>query len=189
MARLGMYLLEFFGLVGMVGLVAYISWTKMALGAVLTMIGALFPQCTGDSQSGQGTVKFANASAVLKGSLRVGMVLGGIVLLIGAVLDGYEGYREKSRQRALIGIERLKDRYRSVVAEMQEEDSDQVNPEERKRSMEAYEELLDKYRSQLQDQGQDSPQHTREPEKLRCSSVANPSLNRPSNHAASFLAL
>jgi hypothetical protein len=153
--RVGMYLLQLVGLVGILGLVSYISWTKMVLGAVLTIIGALFPQGTSDVQSGQGTLKFAKASVVLKGSLRIGIVLGGIILLIGAVLDGYEGYKEKNQQRALGGIDRLSDRFRSNVAPLVEGSSTHVDPVEIRRSLEAYEKLLEQYRRLILDQKQD----------------------------------
>lgn len=81
--------LEFIGLGGLIAIFAYIPWTQMVLGAVLTMVGAFYPHSSADKAKGQGHLNSARFSALFKGSLRAGVVIAGILLIIGAVVDGY----------------------------------------------------------------------------------------------------
>ncbi len=102
MARILMYLLELVGVAGIVGLLVFIPWTKMALGAALTFLGAFFPTVRPTQTSGGGEVRWHRVLARFSGGIRVGVVLGGLVLLIGAVLAGVDGKRtaddEKERE-------------------------------------------------------------------------------------------
>ena len=66
---------------------AFITWTKVALGAALTVVGAFFPHSTSDKATGTGALKIGGASITLKGSLRVGVVLAGIALVINEGID------------------------------------------------------------------------------------------------------
>lgn len=72
----------------------------------MTMIGAFFPNISADKNQGQGEAGILKARAVLRGSLRTGVILGELILLIGAVVDGYQGYRER---RLKSSIEDLSD--------------------------------------------------------------------------------
>jgi hypothetical protein len=93
------FLLELLGVAGLVSLLAYITWTKMALGAVLTLLGAFFPSLKDARQklAGEGQVSWRGFLLKINGGIRFLVVIGGIILLIGAVLDGHEGYVKESR--------------------------------------------------------------------------------------------
>ncbi len=92
-------ILELLGLFGIVGILAFVSWTKMLLGALMTTIGAFFPNFRrGESDHGHGTISVWGMKAALRGSLRFGVVFGGIVLIIGAILDGHTGWKKAHEQ-------------------------------------------------------------------------------------------
>jgi hypothetical protein len=84
-------ILEWIGLGGVIAILAYIPWPKMVLGAVMTLLGAFYPQSSADNTKGEGSFKGASFTALFKGSLRAGVTLGGIVLIVGAIMDGYSG--------------------------------------------------------------------------------------------------
>ena len=81
-------ILEFASLGGIVVMISLVSLAKMALGAVLTLAGAFFPSKQEDKSAGQANIKFAKVTAAFKGSLRYGVIVGGVLLIIGAIIDG-----------------------------------------------------------------------------------------------------
>ena len=83
------YLLELAAAGGLIFVFAFVSWTKVALGAALTMAGVFFPHSTSDKASGTGSLKLAGVNITLRGSLRVGVLLAGLVII------GYEGIGAK----------------------------------------------------------------------------------------------
>ena len=96
MKQILLYILELLGLLGILSIIAFISWTKMLLGAALTTIGAFFPQLKSrSSEKGEGRIESHNFKATLKGTLRFGVIFAGLVLVVGAVLDGHTG-KQKS---------------------------------------------------------------------------------------------
>jgi hypothetical protein len=86
------YLLEIWGLGAIMALMVYLPWTKLALGGVLTVLGAFFPDLRGrkNLQEGTAQVRFANVLLNVSGGLRYAVVIAGIVVLIGAVADGHQ---------------------------------------------------------------------------------------------------
>jgi hypothetical protein len=94
MARAVVYLLELIGLFGLIGIVAFISWTKMILGAVLSLVGAFFPRVGGrdSADRGSGEINIQQIAIRMIGGVRVLVVIGGIILIVGSILDGHEGY-------------------------------------------------------------------------------------------------
>jgi hypothetical protein len=75
--------LEYLGLAGIIGILAFITWTKMLLGAVVTIVGAFFPSRNSDKATGTGTIKWSQFNVAFKGSLRIGVIIAGIVLIVG----------------------------------------------------------------------------------------------------------
>jgi hypothetical protein len=95
MKQIWLYILELLGLLGILGIIAFISWTKMLLGAALTAIGAFFPQLNLRSpEKGEGRIESHRFKVILKGTLRFGVVFAGLVLVVGAVLDGHTGLQK-----------------------------------------------------------------------------------------------
>jgi hypothetical protein len=95
MAKVLTYLLELGGVGGIVALLAFIPWTKLALGGVLAFLGAFFPNFGGtkvDRQGGYAQIKVLNILLKMSGGLRFGLVLAGLIVLVGAILDGHQGY-------------------------------------------------------------------------------------------------
>ena len=88
--RIVFYLLEMIGVVGIVGLLAFIPLTKVALGAALACIGAFFPTIRPVQVTGDGEVRVSRFRARFRGGVRIGVILGGLILLVGAVLTGVE---------------------------------------------------------------------------------------------------
>jgi hypothetical protein len=102
MLKLIKLFLELASLGGLIGLMAFITWTKMALGGVLAITGAFFPSPVAiDEKSNKGTteIKAWNFLIKMTGGLRFGVVVAGLILLVGAVLDGHDGYVEHQRER------------------------------------------------------------------------------------------
>jgi hypothetical protein len=131
MPRVLLYLLELIGVGGIIGLMAFIPWTKMALGGALAFLGAFFPSLKDarQSQSGDGQLTWRKVAVKFSGGVRFAVVMGGIVLLVGAVLEGHDGFtkvkevgakleaeaRTKRLQRAFERLEAQKNVTREYV--------------------------------------------------------------------------
>jgi hypothetical protein len=74
---------------GIVFLVAFVSWTKVALGAAVAIAAVFFPHATSDKASGKGSLTLAGFNITLSGSLRVGVLLAGLMII------AYEGIGAK----------------------------------------------------------------------------------------------
>ena len=98
MNRLLTHILELLGIGGLVWLLAFIPWTKMALGGALALLGAFFPTITEHSRTSveQGHITWSKLLIKFRGTVRFAVVVAGIVLIVGAVLDGYEGRERNS---------------------------------------------------------------------------------------------
>jgi hypothetical protein len=94
MSRSVSYLLELGGVGGIVSLIAFIPWTKFALGSALAVVGAFFPQLNASRNLEKGSAQITawNMLIKLSGSLRFAVVIAGLLILIGAISDGHEGY-------------------------------------------------------------------------------------------------
>jgi hypothetical protein len=127
-----MYLLELLGVAGIVGLIAFIPWTKMALGAVLAFLGAFFPTRNVAQAQGQGEVRWKQVIAKFSGGVRVGVVIAGMILLIGALLDGYQKKQaeEEMHKRTEFeeGVEQAMQRLRAVLGSRQKTSSSGALP-------------------------------------------------------------
>jgi hypothetical protein len=82
------YFVELAATSGLIFAFAFISWTKIALGSVLTVIGAFFPNSTSDKATGTGSLKLAGVNITLRGSLRVGVLIAGLVLIVNEGISG-----------------------------------------------------------------------------------------------------
>jgi hypothetical protein len=109
------WLLELLGLGGVLAAVAYISWTKMTLGCAIALIGAFFPKTRSDGAKGSGELHTKGTRAVFKGSLRVGLVLAGIVLLIGSLADSEDRYYVASLQAANQALQRSREEDNLII--------------------------------------------------------------------------
>lgn len=99
MARVVEFLLELVGLGALMSLLAFVTWTKMALGAILALAGAYFPTLRKrEDVPGSAQINLQKIAVQLRGGARFAVVIAGLVLIIGAMLDGHEGYlRQRSR--------------------------------------------------------------------------------------------
>ena len=102
MGRAALYMMERLGLIGMIGIMSYIAWTKMLLGAALSMVGAFFPRVHGHDATdrGSGKINMHKIAISMVGGVRVLVVIGGIILIVGAVLDGHTSYVEAKEKEA-----------------------------------------------------------------------------------------
>ena len=85
-------ILEYVGVAGIIGLISFVSWTKLALGAVLTFLGAFFPKAGARKESlegGNAQIKVLNIFLKMSGGLRFGVVLAGLIVLAGSLLDAH----------------------------------------------------------------------------------------------------
>ena len=87
-------LLAVVGLGGLVALLAFVPIKKAALGCILSAVGALFPQLNlapPKAEKGSGSISLGNFLRMsLNGSPRVLLVLAGIVLIAGSILEAHE---------------------------------------------------------------------------------------------------
>jgi len=92
MMRVLQYVLEIGGLGAIIALMAYLPVTKLAVGGILTLVGAYFPDLRGreNLQKGTAQIRFANVLLKVSGGLRFAVVIAGIVVLIGAMADGHQ---------------------------------------------------------------------------------------------------
>ena len=72
MGRIVLYLLELIGLGGLLVFITFIKWTNVALGAVLSIVGAFFPQVRrlrtqAGEGAGEGSTTFGKVSVVVRG--------------------------------------------------------------------------------------------------------------------------
>lgn len=94
-AKAILYLMELVGVGGLLGLLGFITWTKMGLGAALSLLGAFFPELhVKNNEQGEGKIDAGKVSVVFRGGLRFVVVVAGLVLIVGSVLDGHEGFKE-----------------------------------------------------------------------------------------------
>ncbi|MGL6313088.1 hypothetical protein [Vibrio sp. WXL103] len=85
------YIIEVLGLVSAVGLISYISWTKMILGSALALLGAFFPEINRKTEEeGQAQVQVGKINVSFRGGLRFAVVVAGIILIVGSLGDGVD---------------------------------------------------------------------------------------------------
>jgi len=63
-------------------LVLSVAWWPMALGALLVVFGAFWPHSKSDTAKGSGTVSTKGFKMTMSGSLRIGVMLAGIIILV-----------------------------------------------------------------------------------------------------------
>jgi len=103
MIRIGIHALELIGVGGLVALFAFIPLTKLGLGGALAILGAFFPNFHSEkNKSGTAQVKFLAFLFKMSGGLRFAVVTAGIIVLIGAVIDGHENYVKSPPSNGLL---------------------------------------------------------------------------------------
>lgn len=97
------HLLHFFGIYGFAGLLAFVHIAPLAMGGLLTFAGAFFPDVSAvrknDPSIGKAEFKMRNILFKLSGTLRFAVVCGGLILLVGSILDGQQKYVADAGQR------------------------------------------------------------------------------------------
>lgn len=101
MVQLWQLILEFVGLGGLVSLVAFVPWSKMTLGGVLALAGALFPHFgkKDEHDPGKGSVSTKFVRLTVNGGPRILLVFAGLILIAGSVLDGFMHRQEDEEAR------------------------------------------------------------------------------------------
>lgn len=113
------YLIELFGVATLIGAFAFISWTKMALGGALAVIGAFFPSLRDARQTpvNEGKVAWHNLLVSFKGGIRVLVVFAGITLIVGAVADAKDEEAIAGRRAVEKGLSHLTPKMAEAVQE------------------------------------------------------------------------
>jgi hypothetical protein len=94
-----LYVTELSGLGAIVLILYFVSWIKIALGSTLVVTGAFFPFTRSDKATGKGALKWKNVSIDFRGSLRVGVILAGIILIITDCLSASQMAQSFDRKR------------------------------------------------------------------------------------------
>ena len=139
MKELWVWLIELLSLVGLVAILAYVKWSLTTLGAVLTLIGAFFPKMSTDKSKktkGSAKVKSKNLSLIFRGSLRIGVILAGLLLVIGGVANVPE---EKKIAEEKATFETLKEiQLLLPLVESSRQEIEDMSPEEKAERIIAY---------------------------------------------------
>jgi hypothetical protein len=87
MRALIIYIFDLISIAGVVGFMAFFPLTKLALGCVMTFLGAFFP-----GGKGEGHVECAwdEFKIIFRGCARFGVVAGGLIILGMAFSEGWE---------------------------------------------------------------------------------------------------
>lgn len=97
------------------GAISFMSWTKMTLGAALSVIGAFFPankRNKNNNTNGIGAIKILGAEVTFSGAARYAVIVGGILLILGSIFDGaslYASNKTEFSERTLNDIPTTKD--------------------------------------------------------------------------------
>ena len=99
------WLLEMIGLGGLVLLLSYIKWVHLIFGGVLALLGAFFPAVRVPSrrsvikpETGDVQIKFDRVAVVARGTLRALVVIAGIVVIVGSIVEGYKSHEQAERK-------------------------------------------------------------------------------------------
>jgi uridylate kinase len=99
------YFCELLGLGSLLLIIKFIPFSKSVMGVVLSLTGAFFPELNkGKKERGEGTIDAGKIKVILKGGVRFAVVMGGLVLIVGAVLEGYGDYQKKKSQEISAGF-------------------------------------------------------------------------------------
>lgn len=106
--------LEYFGVFAFAGLLVFVPLTKLAMGSLLTFGEAFLPNVGStqkdSSATGRAEVKMWQVLFKLSGTLRFAVIVGGLILLVGAILEGHENYVADSGKRLEKQISRSAER-------------------------------------------------------------------------------
>jgi hypothetical protein len=81
------FIFEFAAFFGIITLLVFVPLTKMIVGAILTVVGAFMPGQLAKSEKGQGSLKLLGTDISFVGSLRMGVVVAGLVVLVFATTE------------------------------------------------------------------------------------------------------
>jgi hypothetical protein len=88
------WLIEYFSVIGLVIYLASVALSKIVIGAILSILGALLPQSTEHvpPSPGTATIQSNHFRFDFRGSARLALVLCGLVVLAGAAFEHYPQY-------------------------------------------------------------------------------------------------
>lgn len=94
MGKALLFLMTEFGfLTVIVGIISGITWTKMTLGAALSVIGAFFPSHNRENpEGGHASITLFGNHVTFKGAARFAVIVSGILLILGALFDSVSVY-------------------------------------------------------------------------------------------------
>jgi hypothetical protein len=97
------FLIELVGVGGVAALLVFVTWTKVLLGAFLAFLGAFFPSLKDSRQQVHADAHISFRQLVLKvtGSVRVAVIAGGLILIVGGLIDAHDGYPRNGLVRAI----------------------------------------------------------------------------------------
>ena len=81
------FVFEYVGVFGVVALLVFVPATKTVVGAVLTIIGAFMPAQFIRAEKGKGTIKLLGSNISFGGSLRIGVIVAGLITLVVAGVE------------------------------------------------------------------------------------------------------
>src|SRR5262245_32322686 len=93
------FLIELIPVLATAGYLGYISVPKMAVGALLTFLGAFYPSMKDARQSKEGTGQLSWKQITIKfsGGIRFLVVIAGMIVLVGATFEGYSNLEGNNR--------------------------------------------------------------------------------------------
>jgi hypothetical protein len=80
-------LFEYVGVFGVVALLVFVPASKTVVGAVLTVIGAFMPAQFIRAEKAKGTIKLFGSNISFGGSLRIGVIVAGLITLVVAGVE------------------------------------------------------------------------------------------------------
>ncbi len=81
------FVFEYVGVFGVLALLLFVPATKTVVGAVLTVIGAFMPAQFIRTEKGKGTIKLLGSNISFGGSLRIGVIVAGLITLVFAGVE------------------------------------------------------------------------------------------------------